>query len=376
MSNSTSHGAAPTVSVLVPVYNSAKYLTEALDSILAQTLDDLEVVCVDDGSTDESPAILDEYAAKDPRVRVFHRANAGAAAARNFALGQVRGKYACYIDSDDFIEPMLFAEAVACAEANDVDIVLFDVDMYLEDSGTYAPSGAVEAGTFKPNAPFDPCEVKGLYRKVKGYTVNKLYRSDYLLGSGITFPQVSVHEDMPFTYVLLSGAESAYFIDKVLYHYRIHGSDSVTQGSNDTYLPMLEALEAFQSDLKSKGLWQLFEQEYENYFLHMLSWKYSILHGRTLEGFIDALRDEWLKRLQVGSHDDEYYYSHKEVELLRRIEQYDYVSYLEMQNARLNNELKACKKQLGANAGVRAATRNLAGSVGRSVKRRLGRVFG
>ena len=121
----------PVFSVIVPVYNVAPWLRECLDSIAAQTFADWECVCVDDGSTDGSGAILDEYAAKDLRFKVIHQANEGAAAARNRALGEVSGKFFLFVDADDAIVPdslECFSEAFAqthddavlCAPYNDL----------------------------------------------------------------------------------------------------------------------------------------------------------------------------------------------------------------------------------------------------------------
>ena len=93
----------PAVSVVIPVYNSAKYLRECLDSIVAQTFSDWEIIAVDDGSSDESPEILDEYAAKDSRIKVIHKANAGVSAARNDGLDAAQGEYVVFVDSDDLL---------------------------------------------------------------------------------------------------------------------------------------------------------------------------------------------------------------------------------------------------------------------------------
>ena len=95
---------APSFSIIIPVYNVAPYLRECLDSVLSQTLTDWEAICIDDGSTDGSGAILDEYAAKDARFRVIHQANAGVSAARNVGLDQIRGRYFFFVDSDDYLK--------------------------------------------------------------------------------------------------------------------------------------------------------------------------------------------------------------------------------------------------------------------------------
>ena len=97
----------PRISVIIPVYNTEAYLKRCLDSLLGQSFPDWEAVCVDDGSTDASPAILDGYASRDRRFRVIHKQNEGASAARNTALTLVRGEYTLLMDSDDFLHPQL-----------------------------------------------------------------------------------------------------------------------------------------------------------------------------------------------------------------------------------------------------------------------------
>ena len=100
----------PKVSVIVPVYNAEKYLQECVDSILRQTLADLELILVDDGSTDTSPALCDRYAEQDLRVRVIHQANAGSSAARNRGIEVATGEWIAFVDSDDFIDANMRSE--------------------------------------------------------------------------------------------------------------------------------------------------------------------------------------------------------------------------------------------------------------------------
>ncbi len=116
----------PYFSIIVPVYNVAPYLREALDSVLAQTFTDWECLCVDDGSTDGSGAILDEYAAKDKRFRVFHKENGGVSSARNLALDNAKGEWICFLDGDDALLPKLLEKLVPFTKADDeVDLVSY-----------------------------------------------------------------------------------------------------------------------------------------------------------------------------------------------------------------------------------------------------------
>ena len=103
----------PKVSVIVPVYNAERYLAQCVDSILAQTLQDMQVILVDDGSTDSSPAICDAYAGKDRRVQVIHKVNGRAASARNAGLRAAAGEYVAFVDADDWISPEMYEAMLA-----------------------------------------------------------------------------------------------------------------------------------------------------------------------------------------------------------------------------------------------------------------------
>lgn len=122
----------PKVSVIIPVYNVERYLGECLDSILGQTLKDIEVLCVDDGSTDSSPRILADYAAKDPRVKVLSQPNAGAFRAREKGIAESSGEFIYFMDSDDLLAPEAFAELVELADREGLDQVVFGSTVFCE----------------------------------------------------------------------------------------------------------------------------------------------------------------------------------------------------------------------------------------------------
>lgn len=122
----------PKISVIVPVYNVDRYLKNCMDSILLQTLKDIEIICVDDGSTDDSGAILDDFAGKDKRVRVLHRQNAGYGVAMNAGLSVAAGEYVGIVESDDYILPDMFEKLYEAAEQNHLDMVKADAFYWLE----------------------------------------------------------------------------------------------------------------------------------------------------------------------------------------------------------------------------------------------------
>ena len=125
----------PAVSIIMPVYNTEKYLRECLDSILNQSLTEIEVLCVNDGSTDSSLEIMNEYAAKDPRVIVINSENHGQAHARDLALRQVKGKWVKFVDSDDLLSEGTLERQVKAAETDDVDILVHTAESFYEKIG-------------------------------------------------------------------------------------------------------------------------------------------------------------------------------------------------------------------------------------------------
>lgn len=117
------------ISVIVPVYNTEKYLDRCIQSILSQTYSNIEILLIDDGSTDSSGAICDKYAEQDSRVRVFHKANGGASTARNMGLDNAKGEWIAFVDSDDWIDAEMYEEMLSIAEARSVSAVYCDIVM-------------------------------------------------------------------------------------------------------------------------------------------------------------------------------------------------------------------------------------------------------
>lgn len=127
----------PKVSVIIPVYNSANYLSQCLDSILNQTLKEIEIICVDDGSTDDSLSILNKYSKLDNRIKILKQNNKGGGIARNYGMSVAKGKYLSFLDSDDFFDENLLNETVNAAENNLADIVIFQFQTYNTTNDTY-----------------------------------------------------------------------------------------------------------------------------------------------------------------------------------------------------------------------------------------------
>ena len=204
----------PKVSVIIPVYNTEKYLRECLDSVINQTLRDIEIICVDDGSTDGSSAVLEEFAAKDHRVAVIKKGNGGQSSARNRGMLSATGEYIYFLDSDDYIRIDALEQLYRISKNNQLDILLFSGKSFYESSelektfpdfgqenyqrkeithvavtGSEMMLRMLEKHRFLPNVYF------------------MLINREYLEKSGVVFYEGIIHEDELFTPLAIVKAE-------------------------------------------------------------------------------------------------------------------------------------------------------------------------
>ena len=202
------------VSIIVPVYKAEAYLHRCLDSILAQTFTNWELLLIDDGSPDRSGVICDEYASKDARIRVFHKENGGVSSARQKGQDEAQGEYTIHADPDDWVEPTMLEELYKKAKADDADMVICDYYMNDGKNQTYI--------TQKPTV-LDRKTVLGelLFQQLHGSCWNKLVRRACYSGYGICFPNnMNCWEDLYFNVKLLTneGVKVGY-LAKAFYHY-------------------------------------------------------------------------------------------------------------------------------------------------------------
>lgn len=244
----------PKVSVIIPVYNVAPYLRQCLDSVVNQTLRDIEIICVDDGSTDGSAAILAEYAAKDPRVKVLTREHTNAGAARNAGMAVATGEYLGFVDSDDWCEPMLFEEAYAKAKSDDADVVFWgcrDRDgisgKILRDVPFALPAGV--------RAPFAGSSLGDKVFSIFGFAPwNRIVRRDMVIENGLKFQAIERSNDVAFGCMAIAVASRISTLDEVLYNYRVRSEGNLQSGNGRTPLSIVEAWKFLVSELSRLGL--------------------------------------------------------------------------------------------------------------------------
>lgn len=205
----------PMLSIIVPIYNTEKYLKECMESLTHQTCKDIEIICVNDGSTDNSLNIIQEYANQDDRVKIINQTNQGQSAARNNGLKNAKGRYITFIDSDDYLD--LNTYEVALSNIENVDIVCFGVKTF----------GSCSTKQKKSDDEYYEIKQEGLIElndKIRFETdcsvCNKIFKREILDKYNIDFPQGMHYEDAEFYFKYINVITKAIFINKYFYHYR------------------------------------------------------------------------------------------------------------------------------------------------------------
>ena len=252
----------PAVSIIMPVYNTEKYLREALDSVLAQTMTDIEVLCVDDGSTDSSLEILHEYAAKDPRVSVFTQDHQFAGAARNLGIKHAVGKYLLFLDSDDVFNPQLAAKTYARAEETEADICVFSGEMFDDISGEHSSQPYFCRTELCPEPVFSAkSRPKEIFLFSSPGPGAKLFRREFITGEGLEFMNLRTCEDVPFVMTAFACAERITLLNEPLILYRQH-SASQEHSQDREPTAFYDAFLETQSRLAARGLYKPLKESF------------------------------------------------------------------------------------------------------------------
>lgn len=270
---------SPLVSIIIPVYNVEKYLAQCLDSIINQTYQDIEIICINDGSTDNSKAIIEKYALQDERVKLINQTNQGVSIARNTGIRNASGKYLMFVDGDDWIELETCEKAVETAQRFNADLIFW--------SYTREYSGKIKDKLmfWEDERVFGEEQVKNeLHRRLVGLLGDELKHPDYadaivtvwgklyltseLISHQIEFvdiKEIGTSEDALFNLYALGYVRKAVYIKKCLNHYRKDNVSSVTtKYKENLYFQWLNLFDLMQKYIKDNYLPKEYEQALKN----------------------------------------------------------------------------------------------------------------
>lgn len=304
------------VSVIIPVYNVENYLRQCLDSVVNQTLREIEIICVNDSSTDGSLAILEEYAQKDDRIQVITQPNAGAGAARNRGMDLAKGEYLSFLDSDDFFEPAMLEKAYNLAEQNRADFVVYKSDQYHTEENKFVPvSWAVREQEIPPYPVFNYRQLTdNVFKVFVGWAWDKLFSREFVKKHQLRYQEQRTSNDMLFVFSAIVLAQRISLLPEVLVHQRRDSKDSLSKTRENSWWCFHDALLALRERLQKEGLYPELEKDFINYALHFTLWNYNTLAEPTKHTLKEKLAAEWLEELGIAGKPGEYFYNQKEYE--------------------------------------------------------------
>lgn len=327
------------ISVIVPVYNCEDYLEGSLGSLLNQTFKDIEIICIDDGSNDNSLDILKSIASSDSRIKVFTQENQGAGAARNYGMKKASGDHVYFFDADDFLENDALEKAYSNAIRNDSDIVFFKFDQY-KGNEFFTHSGSNLEMQFD-GADFDNFTFDWHEYRVGPFTGPfapwlKLYKKEFLYSyECFKFPNGLNHNDVPFHVMTFLKASKISFVPEHLYRYRIDNAGSITNNRLKKYDHIFRIINIVEDFLLSEDYMEEFKKEFDYFKANRITYE---IYGRPEEYFYLA-KDE-LKSVDLGNGliSDDTSFKANTILSSNSLEEYNY-------KIKANDEINALKRE-------------------------------
>ena len=292
------------VSVIMPVYNCEDFLQVSAESILNQTLSDLELICVDDGSTDSSLNILKDYEKHDSRVKVFSLSHLGGGDARNFALNHINGEYLYFMDADDILDLNAFEDFYAISKSKNLDFLIFKAKKYdviqktLFETDYY---NMVPLSKFKDKV-FNFKDLNNLIFNISVTPWCKFYNTKFVLDSGAKFRSASKFNDNQFFWDIIFQAERIYFLDEFYYTQNVH-PNSLIESAGKSHCDKVDVLNNIWELFKKQGQFDKFKQQlYKNKVASYVR-RYDEIKDEFKELFFKKIKND-LKNIKDGKFRD------------------------------------------------------------------------
>ena len=338
------------VSVIIPAYNVEEYIGDCLDSIINQTFEDFEIICVNDGSQDNTLKVLREYENKEPRIKVFDQENKGVGSARNVGMDASKGQYLFFVDADDLIDKNALTELYNIAKQNDADLIIskrqdFNNDSNIEFEEKYNEMEQIPS-SFK-NKLFSFKDLLEYFTNLDVTVTNKFFKQEFI--GNVRFDEDVIFEDNLFTIDYFFRANKIFFYDKVLYYRRLR-SNSIITSSSQRHVDSLEVNNRMVQKIKNAGYYDDIKEKLFVKNLTKISYRFIDIDDEYKEYFFKCLKEDFTNNwdrieseLDFSLIDDRIEYIFRNLvncshfwELELRIRCYDYE--LEIAELKSNNE--------------------------------------
>lgn len=306
---------APLISIVTPVYNTEKYLPECLDSIFAQTMPDIELICVDDGSTDNSLNILKDYQKKHKNLKVISQKNLFAGTARNTGIDNATGKDICFWDSDDIFEPDALEKLYSQAEKTKADITICRSRAINNNTQQTIPMPlTIRTDLLNSKNIFSYVDIpQHIFQISVGWPWDKLYRTDFVKKNKLQFATTQTTNDMSFVLTSLFKAKRISYIENILINYRIKNTQSVSNNHHKSFSDFYESLKIIRDEAQKDGIYNLIEQSFVNLALHFSLWHVnSVRDKKVRRQLAHNLKHQYFIEFGINKHSKSYFYNQDE----------------------------------------------------------------
>lgn len=322
----------PDVSVIIPTYNVERYIEQCLTSLLIQTHRNFEIICADDGSDDETIAIIKRFIAKDNRIRLLELPHCGKAGVmRNRGIEKAVGEYCLFLDGDDFFEPELIEHALKRIREDQADICLFDARLFYDKTKTFVEVGHMLKKEYVPKKiPYEGRSFPYVLNISTGCPWTKLYRRSFILENKLEFMPLRRSNDLYFVCTSMALAKRITVLEEKLVNYR-KSEESLQTNNADTPLDWYRALKAVKNRLTESGIYQDVELSFKNYMIDVGFYNLGSL--KTSDAFsavYEKMKKEMLPEFDLldFKRDQCYSCNEKKYELYLNMRKYEEREYL------------------------------------------------
>ncbi len=310
------------VSIVMPVYNAGRFLEETLDSLIKQNLRNIEIICVDDGSTDNSMEILKRYSVTDSRIRILTQEKQGAGAARNYGMSVAQGEYLLFLDADDIFNENLCNQVYYRCMTKKADVCLFGAKrLNMQTLQTEPMNWVLQPSMIPAKEPFAGAELAGkLFQITTGCPWSKMFRREFVQSTGIQFQNLQNANDTYFVRTHMALAERIVTVNNAFVTYRFNSGTNIQANKARSPFAFYEAFKAIKEELVHRGVFATFEQTYCNMVL-----KESLFNMKTTgdeavkESIRELLVNEAFDYFGVKEHGEEYYYNKAEYQEMKEL---------------------------------------------------------
>lgn len=330
------------ISVIIPTYNVEKYIDQCLDSLQLQTFDNFEVLCVDDGSDDQTREKIREYGKADSRIRLIEMPHCGLAGVmRNEGIRQAKGDYCLFLDGDDFFEPEMLEHSLRKVREDDADICMFDARMYYEATKTYKKSDVILKTEYIPEQiPFEGKSFPYIFNIGTGCPWTKLIKKSLIDENHIEFMALPRFNDVYFVFLTLALAKRVTILQEVLVNYR-QIPTSLQANNTKTPWDWYDSLKTLREKLLELGIYSEVENSFRNLAFGVSIYNLcSLKSGESFCQVYERMKKEFFEEFDLVDFKEEdcYSYNSKKYEIYRNMMQCTAGEYLFLEVQKLKEE--------------------------------------